>query len=168
MVLDGRQSRNWYDKMARTSPQLAWPLRIGTTANHLLTILFECRSIIHGECFPVLGHRQGAQHPDTRLALPGQSEHGVLAAMDALGRRADSGVDQPTGPNLRHAFARAGQFVERLLELSFEELNGLLHATTVQRLIAGNLHPAEFTRPADPCDFSSERSARLIIGHLGF
>lgn len=162
----GWQKDHWRNQVRTTAANLAALVDDGTDHSEVLTVLRLLRNSVHAEALRQMGVTSGQQRKATLVQVPAEQVTDVLAAVDALGGRANWGFQDLLAGR---ALFDPGVFVERLFPMVLAMINDLMEATPVERLAHVTITPAE-TKPPDeaaPTNTFSEFNRKSIRWQLG-
>ena len=163
------QRTRWLTQIAAPQPGLAALFANGTPLHDTLTILRLLRNTVHGQMMRTTIVQSTGRLRETAVRLPAADEPTILAAMDALGGRADWGVR----PAARGAsLVDPGLFIEQIVPKVIALLNEAMAATPVERLPHVHLTAVDDQPPsprrAGEADIFGERNRLSIRWQLGF
>ena len=163
------QWARWRGQIASRQPTLAALFAAGTPLSDTLTILRLLRNTVHGQMMRTTIVQSAGHLRETAVRLPAGDEPAILAAMDALGARADWGV-RPAARG--SSLVDPGLFMERIVPKVIALLNEVMAATPVEhlqhvRLTAASGQPPSPQR-AGQADTFGERNRLSIRWQLGF
>ncbi|MDF3292353.1 hypothetical protein [Streptomyces silvisoli] len=159
------QKKNWLKEVQAKNPGLAAAVGPNTPGRHTVTILRLLRNSVHGEALSSLAVRNMSGPIETRVHLPQADSTEILAAMDALGGRADWGVKEI----IRGRWdADPGMLVEHLVPHIVDLLNDLMKRTPVEQLSHVSVTPKDELPPTDPQGPFNPRERESIRWQFGF
>jgi hypothetical protein len=82
-----QRDQRWLPQVATGEPPLAALFNVGTSHNHVLTILRLMRNTVHGQMIQSIALQQSGRMLETAIMLPASDEAAILSSMDALGGR---------------------------------------------------------------------------------